>query len=153
MEYLVIKWIHVISSTIVFGTGVGIAFFMFVANLSKNLNAIVFATKNVVLADLLFTTPAVLVQFFTGIAMAIMGGFGFDAAFVKWGLILYFFAGACWLPVVWLQLKMRDIAISCAHNNIELPTKYWKLNSIWIILGSLAFPALVVVFYLMVFKP
>ncbi len=153
MDYLTIKWIHILSSTILFGTGIGIAFFMFIANLKGDIHAKVFASKTLVLADFLFTTPAVIVQFFSGIALVIMGGHGFDATFVFWGLILYFFAGSCWLPVVWMQMKMRDMAVIALKENMPLPKKYWDYNRAWIILGALAFPALVLVFYLMVFKP
>lgn len=153
MDYLTIKWIHIISSTVLFGTGIGIAFFMFMANLKGDINAKVFAAKTLVIADFIFTTPAVLIQLLSGIALTIIGGHGFEARFVIYGLILYFFAGACWLPVVWIQMKMRDMAIEAQNNNAPLPKEYWNYNRAWIALGSLAFPALVLVFYLMVFKP
>jgi uncharacterized membrane protein len=153
MDYLLLKWIHIISSTILFGTGIGSAFYMFMANRSRNVENIYFATKHVVIADWAFTTPSVIVQLITGIGLVHVLGLELTEGWVLWGLILYFFAGACWLPVVWMQIKMRDMAKSALDKKADLPEHYWKMASWWTILGSLAFPAIVVVFYLMVFKP
>lgn len=153
MEYLVLKLIHIISSTVIFGTGVGSAFYMFVANRTKNISNIYFATKYVVIADWIFTTPAVLIQLVTGIRLIEITEHSFTDSWVVWALALYFFAGACWLPVVWMQIVMRDLAKDAMENGKELPRRYWKFDMWWIILGSLAFPAVMVIFYLMVFKP
>lgn len=152
MDYLLLKWIHIISSTILFGTGIGSAFFMFVANRRKNIAEIYFATKHVVLADWLFTTPAVIIQFITGVALVHHGGYAFADLWIKWGLILYLFVGVCWLPVVYMQIKMRDMAKIAFDHNEPLPDAYWHMDRWWIILGGLAFPAVIVIFYLMVFK-
>ena len=152
MDYLLLKWIHIVSSTILFGTGIGSAFFMFMANRQKDVASIYFATRHVVIADWLFTTPSVAVQLATGIALVHIGGYEFSDFWIMWGLILYFFAGACWLPVVWMQIKMRDMAKNALETGAPLPERYWRMNRWWFILGSLAFPAIVVVFYLMVFK-
>jgi uncharacterized membrane protein len=153
MEYLIVKWIHVISSTILFGTGIGSAFYMFMANRSKNIASIYFATKNVVIADWLFTTPSVIIQLLSGLYLVHLGGFVLADNWIMWGLALYFFAGACWLPVVWMQIKMRDMAKLALESKTDLPARYWKFDKWWTILGSLAFPAIVVVFWLMVTKP
>ncbi len=153
MDDLLIKWIHIVSSTILFGTGIGSAFYMFVANRQKNVQNIYFVVKNVVIADFIFTTPAIIIQLITGVWLANILGHSFSDAWLFWGLVLYFFAGLCWLPVVWMQIKMRDMAKDALDNNKDLPEKYWKMDMWWIILGSLAFPAIVVIFYLMVVKP
>lgn len=153
MEYFFLKWIHVISSTILFGTGIGSAFFMFSANRRKNVSDIYFAVRHVVIADWLFTTPAVIVQFISGIFLMKSQGFSFEDKWLLFAVILYFFAGICWLPVVWMQIKMRDIARLSVKNKTILPPLYWRFDRWWIILGSLAFPAIIAVFYLMVFKP
>ena len=126
---------------------------MFMANRRGELSGIQFATRHVVIADWLFTTPAVFIQLASGIAMAIMLGLEFMSGWVFWALALYFFVGACWLPVVWIQLKMRDMAHCAVEHDEELPAKYWALDKLWIFLGSLAFPAVVMIFWLMVFKP
>jgi len=153
MDYLFLKWIHILSGAILFGTGIGSAFYMFMANRSKDTAAIYFAAKNVVIADWLFTSPSVVIQLFTGLELVHILGLHLTENWIIWALSLYFFAGVCWLPVVWMQIKMRDMAKEALEKRTELPIRYWKMNRWWIILGSLAFPAIVIVFYLMVFKP
>lgn len=153
MDYLTVKYIHIISSTILFGTGIGSAFYMFMANRRKDIPGIYFATRHVVIADGLFTAPAVILQLITGIALLNMGGYDWTDKWIQLALALYFFAGACWLPVVWMQLKMRDLAKTALDNNCELSERYWKYDKWWLSLGALAFPAIMIVFYLMVFKP
>ncbi|MEH6630761.1 MAG: DUF2269 domain-containing protein [Halopseudomonas aestusnigri] len=153
MEYLLLKWVHIISSTILFGTGIGSAFYMFMATRGRNLVVMNFAVRHVVIADWLFTTPAVIIQFLTGLALMQLGGYELADTWIYWGLALYLFAGICWLPVVWMQIKMRDLIALALETGVDLPKQYWVLNRWWTIFGSLAFPAVVIVFYLMVFKP
>ena len=153
MDYLILKWIHILSSTILFGTGIGSAFYMFMANRRKDVASIYFATRHVVIADWLFTTPAIIIQFLTGVLLMKATGYGFDEAWLYWGVALYLFAGACWLPVVWMQIKMRDMAKEALEIGQPLPERYWRLDRWWITLGALAFPAVVAVFWLMVVKP
>lgn len=153
MDYDTIKLIHILSSTILFGTGIGSAFYMFMANRRKEIHGIYFATRHVVIADWAFTTPSVIVQLITGLWLMQIVGYEHTDKWIMWGLGLYFFAGACWLPVVWMQIKMRDMAKVALETGADLPARYWKFDRWWITLGSLAFPAIVVVFYLMVAKP
>jgi uncharacterized membrane protein len=153
MAYLLLKWIHILSATILFGTGFGSAFYMYVANRQKNISEIYFATRHVVIVDLVFVAPAVIIQLITGIGLVQTMGYAWTDPWIMWGLALYFFAGACWLPVVWMQIRMRDIAKSALETGEPLPGRYWKMERWWIILGSLAFPAIIVVFWLMVSKP
>jgi uncharacterized membrane protein len=153
MNYLLFKWIHILSATILFGTGIGSAFFMFMANRRKEIAGIYFAARHVVIADWLFTTPAVIVQLATGLWLLRVTGYSLSDRWVSWGLALYFFAGACWLPVVSMQIKMRDIARDALETGTPLPERYWRRDRWWLGAGSLAFPAVVVVFYLMVAKP
>jgi uncharacterized membrane protein len=152
MDYLALKWVHIISSTILFGTGIGSAFYLFMANRRKDIAAIYFAARHVVIADWLFTVPSVVIQFLTGITLVHMGGYGFSDFWIAGGLALYFFAGACWLPVVWMQIEMRDMARHALATGEPLPARYWTMDRWWAVLGSLAFPAIMIVFYLMVFK-
>ncbi|MBI1275519.1 DUF2269 family protein [bacterium] len=153
MDYLWLKLIHILSATILFGTGIGSAFYMFMANRRKDIAGIYFATRHVVIADWLFTTPSVIIQFITGVALAHRLGLPLTDGWVFWALILYLFAGACWLPVVWMQIKMRDIAKASLETGAPLTDRYWKLDHWWTILGSMAFPAVVVIIGLMVIKP
>jgi len=153
MAYLILKWVHILSATIVFGTGIGTAFFMFMANRSGDLRSIHFTLRQVVIADWLFTTPAVIVQLVTGVWLVQVAGYSFGDFWVVMALGLFVFAGICWLPVVWLQIRMRDLADQAVQSGTALPASYRKLDRWWILLGSLAFPAVVVIFYLMVFRP
>lgn len=153
MEYSLLKLIHILSSTILFGTGIGSAFYMLAANRQKDIRAIYFTVKNVVIADWFFTTPAIIIQLISGIFLALDQGYSMADKWLLYGVLLYFFAGICWLPVVWMQIKMRDMAKISVEENKALPKLYWKMNRVWIILGFMAFPAVIAVFYLMVFKP
>jgi len=153
MDFEIIKLIHILSSTILFGTGIGSAFFMFMANRRKDIHGIYFATRHVVIADWLFTAPAVIIQLLTGLWLMKTAGYEHSEKWIMWGLGLYFFTGTCWLPVVWIQIKMRDMAKTALETGTELPAHYWKLDKCWITLGSLAFPAVMVIFWLMVTKP
>ncbi len=153
MGYLLLKWVHILSSTVLFGTGLGSAFYLFMANREKDIAGIYFATAHVVIADWLFTAPAIIVQFITGVWLLYLTGYSLSDGWVRRGVALFFFAGICWLPVVWMQIKMRDMAKSALDKDISLPDADWRLDRWWIIAGSLAFPAVVVVFYIMVAKP
>ncbi len=153
MTYTVVKWIHILSATILFGTGIGSAFYLFMANREKQVASIYFAARHVVLADFLFTTPAVIVQLATGLWLVRLAGFSLWDRWIFWGLALYLFAGACWLPVVWMQIRMRDMAKTALQDSAPLPPLYWQMDRWWIFAGSLAFPAVLIVFYLMVAKP
>ncbi len=146
------KWIHIVSSTVLFGTGIGLAFYFFAAHWLRDLGAIKFATRIVVLGDLLFTTPAGIVQIATGLFLVNELQVPYTEPWLLYSLLLFIFAGLCWLPVVWLQVKMRDQA-AVADNLSDLPAKYWRYYRHWVTLGALAFPALLVVFWLMVAKP
>jgi uncharacterized membrane protein len=153
MNYFVLKWIHILSSTILFGTGIGSAFYMFVANRRGNIADIRFVTKHVVIADWMFTSPAVIIQLVTGIALVQVAGHAWSSAWIIWGVGLYVLAGACWLPVVWIQIQMRDIAQLSFETREALPDRYDKLDRWWVALGSLAFPTVAIIFWLMVSKP
>ena len=153
MAYLVLKLIHIVSATILFGTGIGTAFYMFAANRRADVASIYQTARNVVIADWIFTTPAVFVQLATGLALVHVAGYRYTDFWVLSGLALYAFAGLCWLPVVWLQIRMRDMAWAAVEAGEPLPDRYWAIDRWWIILGSLAFPAVLTIFYLMVFKP
>ncbi|WP_410498355.1 DUF2269 family protein [Chitinibacter sp. S2-10] len=152
-HYLLVKWLHILSATLMFGTGFGTAFYMFVTNRSGNVQAIAVITRWVARADWWFTTPAVIFQPISGLLMAHWLGYPLTAQWLMSSLILYALAGACWLPVVWLQLKMRDMAQIAASNNKPLPALYWRYEKIWTVLGFPAFISLIVVYWLMVSKP
>jgi len=152
-EYMLVKTLHVVSSTILFGTGIGSAFYMLLASLQRDATVTHFVVRRVVLADWLFTAPAVIVQPLTGVYLAHLAGFAFSSAWLAVSIVLYLVAGACWLPVLWLQMRMRDLAARAAAGGTPLPDAYRRYFRVWFALGVPAFVALVVVFYLMVAKP
>ncbi len=153
MDYMVVKWLHILSSTFLFGTGIGSAFYMLFTSLSRDVRAIAVVSRQVVLADWIFTATTVVIQPLTGFYLIYLAGFPLHSRWIVWSLVLYLVAGACWLPVVWIQLRMRDLAQLAARHNTDLPAQYWRYLKIWIALGIPAFFALVVVFWLMVAKP
>lgn len=153
MEYLVVKWLHIVSSTLLFGTGLGSAFYMFFASLTRDARVIATVVRYVVIADYAFTTPTIIIQPLTGLYLIHLAGFPLTSKWIVVSFALYFLAGACWLPVVWMQIKMRDMAAAANANGTELPQRYWTFLRWWVALGIVAFFALVVVFYLMVAKP
>ena len=153
MEYLVVKWLHIRSSTLLFGTGLGSAFYMFFTSLTRDARVVAVVVRYVVIADYAFTTPTIIIQPLTGLYLIHLAGFPLSSTWIAVSIALYFLAGAAWLPVVWMQIKMRDMAAAAAANGMELPQRYWTLLKWWVALGIVAFAALVVVFYLMVAKP
>ena len=153
MEYLVIKWVHIVSSTMLFGTGLGSAFYMFFASRTRDPRVIAVVVKYVVIADWLFTTPTVILQPASGLYLVHKAGFPLITPWLSWSIALFLLAGAAWLPVVWMQLRMRNMAQQAASAGNSLPARYWSFLRAWVALGVVAFVALVVVFYLMVVKP
>ncbi len=151
--YLIVKWIHVLSSTLLFGTGLGIAFFLWSAHRRGDAAHIAATARTVVIADACFTAPAVLVQFASGWWLARTLGIPFSALWLKWALVLFFVVGACWLPVVWLQAKARDLALAAAVDNAPLPAAYVRIMRWWFWLGWPAFLGVMAIFWLMVAKP
>lgn len=152
-EYAVVKTIHVISSTLLFGTGIGSAFYMLFASLDREPRTVLFVVRFVVIADWLFTTTAVIVQPVSGLWLARVAGFPLTSTWLAVSIALYFVAGACWLPVVWMQVRMRDMARAAVEQGTPLPPRYFRFFRAWVLLGIPAFASLVAVFYLMVAKP
>lgn len=153
MEYLIVKWLHVLSSTVLFGTGLGSAFYMFFTNRSGEVRAISIVCRRVVWADWLFTTPTAILQPLTGFYLMHLTGMPFTLKWIGWSLALFVLAGACWLPVVWIQIRMAEMAECAAAEGSALPPLFWRYHRIWTALGFPAFFAFIAIFYLMVVKP
>ena len=153
MTYLVVKWLHILSSTVLFGTGLGSAFYMFFASRTRDPHVVATVVRYVVIADWAFTTPTIILQPLTGFWLIHIAGFPLTSPWILWSIVLYLVAGAAWLPVVWMQIRMRDMAKVARDTGTSLPPRYWQLLRAWVALGIVAFAALVVVFYLMVAKP
>lgn len=153
MDYLVIKWLHVLSSTLLFGTGLGSAFHMYFASRTRRPDVVAVVVRHVVWADWIFTTTTIVFQPLSGVALLHLTGIPISTPWVMWSFVLYFIAGACWLPVVVLQMRMHRMAAQAAIRGEPLPPLYFRCLAWWTGLGVPAFVALVVVFYLMVAKP
>ncbi len=152
MTYLLLKYAHILSMVLLFGTGLGSAFYKWMADRNGNVQNIAITNKHVVFADWVFTTPTVILQPLTGIWMAYIVGWPLTTDWILISLILYFIAGACWLPVVFLQIKMKKISQQAVIDQTELPQLYWSYARAWFWLGVPAFLAMVLVVLLMVFK-
>jgi uncharacterized membrane protein len=144
--YLWIKLLHILSATVLFGTGIGTAFFMYRAYLSSD-EAMASTARNVVLADTVFTTPAVVVQLLSGLWLVGELNIALTSPWFIAVIALFVFVGACWLPVVWIQIRIRNLAAAGAGRE-----DYARLMQLWLALGVLAFSAVLVLFYLMVSK-
>lgn len=153
MDYLTLKWVHIVSSTFLFGTGVGSAFYKFLADRGGNVAHIAQTNRHVVLADWLFTTPTVLIQPLTGVLLAQTLGFTLETPWLAASIALYIVTGLCWLPVVFLQIRMSRLANAALRDQQPLGADYWRMTRQWFWLGVPAFIAMVAVFYLMVVKP
>ncbi len=151
--YLWIRWVHILSATVLFGTGLGTAFHMFATHLRGDVNAIAATTRNTVLADWLFTAVAGVVQPLTGLLMVYLAGYDPFESWLVATYALYVVAGICWLKVVQLQYRMRRLAVRAAENGDALPPQYHDAMRLWFILGWPAFVSLVIVFALMVMRP
>jgi len=150
--YLILKLIHILAAVVVTGTGAGIAFFMFMANRSNNPQAIYITAKHVILGDWIFTTPAVITQIVTGILLMNIQGYSFSAPWFYWVIGLFSFIGVCWLLVLRIQYKLRELAKISVDSNQVTP-EFKSLMKTWTLLGIPAFTAIIGIFWLMVFKP
>jgi len=153
MEYTLVKLIHILSSTLLFGTGLGSAFYKWMADRRGDLHSMANTNRTVVIADWLFTTPTVIIQPISGLWLVHILGFPLDEPWIILTVVLYIIAGGCWLPVVWLQIRMRDLATEALANHNRLDVRYYRYARIWFWLGVPAFISMIVIYFLMVFKP
>ncbi len=151
--YLAFKLAHIIGATLLFGTGLGTAFFMWRADRSGDVASIAITARTVVLADWLFTAPAIVAQPITGFLLAVEAGTRLTEGWILLSLGLYAVAGLCWLPVVWLQTRMRDLSLAAHAAGTELPPEYRRCMRIWFALGWPAFAAVAAIFVLMIYRP
>ena len=151
--FLALKLTHVIGACVLFGTGMGIAFFMWMAHRTANAGVVAATARIVVIADAVFTATAVIVQPVSGAALAHVMGFSLLEPWIVSSFVLYLFVGACWLPVVVIQVKLRDLARVAHDAGTPLPARYHRLFRIWFMLGWPAFAGVVVIFALMIAKP
>ncbi len=151
--YTLLKLAHIIGAAVLFGTGAGIAFFMLMADRTGEPIVIHRVASMVVLADLLFTATAVIAQPLTGALLAHTLGYSMTEGWILKSLGLYVLVGVCWLPVVWIQLQLRDMAAKAVETGSPLPERYHRLMRVWFWLGWPAFAGVIGIYWLMIVKP
>lgn len=150
---LALRWAHIAGAAVLFGTGAGIAFFMLMAHLTRDAKVIAHVAGTVVLADTIFTATAVIAQPVTGWLLARAVGWDLTEGWIVVSLALYLLTGAFWLPVVWIQIQLRNIAQACSKDRTPLPARYFKLFRIWFACGFPAFFAVAGILWLMLARP
>jgi uncharacterized membrane protein len=153
LTYLVLKYLHIVGAAVLLGTGAGIAFFMLLAHRTGDAATIAAVARMVVVADLLFTASAVVVQPITGALLALHVGYALTEGWIVLSFALYLVAGAFWLPVVWMQVRMRDLAERACAAGEPLPAAYRRLFRWWLACGFPAFGAVLAIFWLMIARP
>jgi uncharacterized membrane protein len=153
MAFLLLKYVHVIGAAVLFGTGAGIAFFMLMAHLTGKVATVAAVARIVVVADFVFTATAVVLQPITGMGLVWTAGYALGEGWIVLSIILYLVTGAFWLPVVWMQMRMRVLAEKAAAEEQPLPPAYHKLFWTWFAFGFPAFASVAAIFWLMIARP
>jgi len=151
--YLVLKYLHVIGAAVLLGTGAGIAFFLLIAHLRGRTQTIADLAATVVIADFVFTATAVVAQPVTGVLLANAAGTSLCEGWIALSILLYLVAGTFWLPVVFMQMRMRDLAREAVLQGTALPRRYHQLFWTWFAFGFPAFAAVLAIFWLMIARP
>jgi uncharacterized membrane protein len=153
MLYFILKYLHIVGAAVLLGTGAGIAFFMLVAHLDGKPPVIAAVARIVVIADFIFTATAVVVQPITGSLLVWHVGYSFSDGWIIWSIALYVLTGALWLPVVWMQMRLRDLAAKATAEGMLLPNEYHRIFWLWFAFGIPAFGAVAAILWLMIAKP
>jgi uncharacterized membrane protein len=153
MLYFLLKYVHLIGAAVLLGTGAGIAFFMLMAHLGRNIEVIAGVARIVVIADFVFTATAVVLQPITGVWLAWHVGYSLTDGWIVLSILLYLVTGAFWLPVVWIQMQLRNLAEEAARTAHPLPERYHRLFWTWFAFGFPAFAAVLAIFWLMMTRP
>jgi uncharacterized membrane protein len=151
--YFVFKYLHVLGAIVILGTGTGIAFFMLMAHRSRDVAFIARTAETVVIADMLFTLTAVLLQPVSGAALMLLSSTAWNEGWLVAALVLYAVAGLSWVPVVFMQIEMRDLARVSARKNQQLPPRYFELFHRWFLFGIPGFGSVMAILWLMIAKP
>jgi uncharacterized membrane protein len=153
VTYEILKYLHVIGATVILGTGAGIAFFMLMAHLSRDAAFVARTAAVVVIADLVFTATAIVAQPLTGYLLVRETSASLYDDWLVASLVLYGIAGIFWLPVVWMQVRMRDLATAAALGGAPLPPAYHRLFRLWFVFGFPGFGSVMAIIWLMIAKP
>ena len=150
---LVLKFVHILGASVLFGTGAGIAFFMFWADRGGDVQTIAATARIVVIADFIFTATAVILQPITGVALAYARGYDLFEPWIMTSVAIYLLIGACWIPVVFLQIHIRNEAENAREKVLPLSQSYHRAMRWWFWLGLPAFFGTLVIFWLMITRP
>ena len=152
-SYFLLKYFHVLGAIVILGTGSGIAFFMLMAHRSGDAAFIAKTASVVVIADALFTATAVIAQPITGGLLMWVEGMSTVEPWLIGALALYVVAGLFWVPVVFMQIEMRDLARRAVRENTPLPPRYFALYDRWFLFGFPGFGSVALILWLMIAKP
>lgn len=153
MDYAVVKFLHILSSTFLFGTGVDTAFYLLFASRGRDPRVVAAVARLVVAADWLFTATTIVFQPLSGLYLAHRLGVPLGTPWLYWSIVLFVIAALCWLPVVWLQMRLRDLAVAAAREGTPLPLRCDGYLGAWAALGVPALVSFLTIFYLMTAKP
>jgi uncharacterized membrane protein len=153
MLYFLVKYLHVLGAIVILGTGTGIAFFMLMAHRTSNAEFIARTAYVVVIADAIFTLWAVILQPLTGGLLMMLSATPITERWLLASLGLYAIAGLFWVPVVFMQIEMRDLARKAAEQRVALPERYFVLFRRWFAFGFPGFGATMLILWLMIAKP
>jgi uncharacterized membrane protein len=152
-SYFLVKYLHVLGAIVILGTGTGIAFFMLMAHLSRDPAYIARTAATVVIADMLFTLTAVLLQPITGALLMVLSATALSERWLITSLGLYAVAGLFWIPVIFMQIEMRDLARKAVAQDLPLPPRYFALFRRWFVFGIPGFGSVMIILWLMIAKP
>src|SRR5689334_3103951 len=153
MLYLFVKYLHVLGAIVILGTGTGIAFFMLMAHRSRDAAFIAATAEVVVIADFIFTLSAVTLQPVTGGLLMWMSSTAITEGWLLTSLVLYAVAGVFWVPVIFMQVEMRDLARVAVASGAPLPPRYFTLFRRWFLFGIPGFGSVMAILWLMIAKP
>lgn len=153
MLFLFIEYLHVLGAIVILGTGTGIAFFMLMAHRTGEAAFIARTAEVVVIADFIFTLSAVVLQPVTGALLMWLSSTAITEGWLLTSLAFYAVAGLFWVPVVFMQIEMRDLARAAAAHGTPLPSRYFVLFRRWFLFGIPGFGSVMAILWLMIAKP
>jgi uncharacterized membrane protein len=151
--YFLVKYLHVLGAIVILGTGSGIAFFMLMAHKSRDPAYIARTAATVVIADMLFTLTAVILQPITGAVLMVLSATSLGERWLLTSLVLYAVAGLFWIPVIFMQIEMRNLARKAVAQSEVLPSRYFALFRRWFAFGIPGFGSVMIILWLMIAKP
>ena len=151
--YFLVKYLHVLGAIVILGTGTGIAFFMLMAHRSGDPAFIARTAATVVIADMLFTLTAVILQPVSGGVLMTISDTALSERWLTTSLVLYAVAGLFWVPVIFMQIEMRDLARAAAAQQESLPLRYFVLFRRWFLFGIPGFGSVMTILWLMIARP